>query len=115
MPTGAGPQGIGWKADGRRALVVGRAIGTPLFASVVDYRPGISTAYSDADLVDARIVNFGFPPFAGTSNVTLLDAAWRPGLCDEGLITGTDPGTILSPDFAPLIRFVDSSDPACLP
>jgi cysteine-rich repeat protein len=114
-PTGISPQALAFRADGQRALVVGRAVGTPLRATVIEYRPTGPGAYGDLSWVDASIAGFGAPPFSGNSNQHLLDVAWRPGACDEGLIVGADNGSSLSPTFGLAVRFYDSSQPVCSP
>ena len=114
MPTGGSPNAVGWRPDGGRALIVGRAVGSPLEATVVDHRPLQATGFNAAALLDVSIQGFGVTPWFGNSNVHLLDVDWRPGtLCDEGLIVGTDNGTSWSPTFGLALRFVDPDDPWC--
>ena len=116
VPTGGSPNAIGWKPDGTRALVVGRAVGSPLAATVVDYRPLDTTGWQPSALLEVSIEDFSAPPWSGNSNVHLRDVDWRPGTaCDEGLIVGSDTGTSLSPSFGTVIRFMDPDDPWCGP
>jgi len=116
VPTGAGPQAVAWR-DHRRALVVGRVIGTSPYATVVEIRAGETTSWSGATLVDQSIPGFAQAPwFGNTSAMYLQDVDWRPGVaCDEGLMVGSDNGTQFSPTFGTIARFYDSSDPACTP
>lgn len=113
VPTGAAPQGIAWKSDGTRALIVGRVIGNPAYATVIEHRP-TSTAWS-ASFVNQSIAGFTSPPWSGNSSGQyLIDVAWRPNTtCDEGLIVGADSGSSFSPTFGFAIHFVDLDDPAC--
>ncbi len=114
VPTGGSPNAIGWKPDGTRALVVGRAVGSPLAATVVDYRPLDTTGWQPSALLEVSIEDFDAPPWSGNSNVHLQDIDWRPGTeCDEGLIVGSDTGTSFNPDFGTIVRFVDPDDPWC--
>lgn len=114
-PTGIAPQALAFRADGQRALVVGRAVGSPLRATVIEYRPTAPGAWDDLSWVDSSIAGFSSPPFSGNSNQHLLDVAWRPGVCDEGLIVGADNGSSLSPTFGLAIRFYDSTHAPCTP
>ncbi|MBL8786348.1 MAG: hypothetical protein JNJ59_15715 [Deltaproteobacteria bacterium] len=116
VPTGASPNGVAWKHDGTRALVVGRVIATPPYAVVVEQRAGTDLGWR-ANFVDQSIPNFNAAPWNGNnSSMHLLDVAWRPGTtCDEGLIVGTDSGSTFSPTFGMAIRFYDQDDPACAP
>ncbi|HRE89500.1 MAG TPA: hypothetical protein PK095_10195 [Myxococcota bacterium] len=112
VPTGAAPQGIAWKSDGTRALIVGRVIGNPAYATVIEHRP--TNAAWSASFVNQSITGFTSPPWSGNSSSQyLIDLAWRPNTaCDEGLIVGADSGTS-SPTFGFAIHFVDLDDPAC--
>lgn len=116
VPTGASPNAVAWKSDGTRALVVGRVIGSPPYAVVVEQRAGVATGWQ-ASFIDQSIRGFDDAPWLGnTSSMHLLDVAWRPGAaCDEGLIVGTDSGPSSSPTFGMAIRFQDRDDPACPP
>ncbi|MBI5609734.1 MAG: hypothetical protein HY902_12750 [Deltaproteobacteria bacterium] len=114
--NGASPQAVGWKGDGTRALVVGRATGSPLAATVIELQAGLATSYSAQDWVNQSIGGFDKAPWVGNFNTFLLDVAWRPGgLCDEGIIVGSDTGASGSPTYGLAIRFYDSADPACAP
>lgn len=114
-PTGIAPQALAFRADGQRALVVGRAVGTPLRATVIEYRPGVVGQYDDAAWVDVSLAGFASAPWSGNSNQHLLDVAWRPGACDEGLIVGSDNGSSTAPGFGLAVRFYDSLQPTCAP
>jgi len=117
LPVGsaASPNAVGWRSDGLRALIVGRAIGSPLTATIIEHRPAFDGSFS-SDFIDQRIAGFDGSPFFGHSNMHLLDVAWRPNTaCDEGFIVGTDKGTGFSPAFGLVIYFYDSADPACAP
>lgn len=113
--TAASPQAIAFRADGNRAVIVGRVIGPSTSATVIDYRPS-GRAWEPAALFNQSIGAFDQAPwFGNTSSMHLLDAAWRPGSCDEGLIVGSDNGTSLNPTFGTVARFYDSSDTDCVP
>lgn len=114
--TAAAPQAVAFRADGNRAVIVGRVIGpAPPAATVIDYRP-TGRAFDPAALQYSSIANFDQSPwFGNTSSMSLLDAAWRPGACDEGLIVGSDNGTQFSPTYGTVARFYDSADPDCAP
>lgn len=113
VPTGAAPQGIAWKWDGKRALIVGRVIGSPAYATVIEHRP--TNAAWSASFVNQSISGFTSAPWSGNSSSQyLIDVAWRPNTaCDEGLIVGADSGSSFSPTFGFAIHFVDLDDPAC--
>lgn len=112
--NGAAPQTIGWKGDGTRALVVGRATGSPMAATVIEHRPGLAQDYASSDWVNQSIAGFDKPPWSANFNTFLHDVAWRPkGACDEGLIVGSDTGSSQSPNYGLVIRFYDSDDPSC--
>ena len=61
------------------------------------------------------IQNFNLTPWFGSFNTYLMDVAWRPGSCDEGLIVGQDNGTSTSPTFGVAIRFYDTGQSQCVP
>ena len=112
--NGASPQAVGWKHDGTRALVVGRATGSPMAATVFEHQPGFSSSYDPSAWINQSIPGFDKSPWTGSFSTYLLDVAWRPGVaCDEGLIVGSDTGTSFSPNYGMLIRFRDLGDPAC--
>jgi cysteine-rich repeat protein len=113
--NGISPQQFAFRADGQRGLIVGRPVGTTLKATVIEYRPTSVGAYDDASFLDVGIDNFAATPYFGNSNEYLLDVAWRPGACDEGLIVGMDNGTSTSPTFGLAIRFYDTSQTVCAP
>lgn len=114
--TGASPNAIAWSADGRRALIVGRALGSPLRAIVVEHRPLDDAAFNASAFVEMSVPAFDASPWFGNSNVHLQDVAWRPASdCAEGLIVASDTGSALSPSFGIVIRFRDADDAACWP
>ncbi|GMV40855.1 MAG: hypothetical protein AMXMBFR64_25710 [Myxococcales bacterium] len=113
IPNGAGPNGIAWKEDGSRALIVGNAIGTSLRAIVVDHRPAGNPAFDSSAFIEQSISGWSNPPYSMTSDADLLAVDWRPGECDEGLIVGSDPATTWNPTFGTIIRFRDQDDPDC--
>jgi hypothetical protein len=113
--TGAHGLGITWKPDGSRALIVGNVNGNPQRAIVMDHRPAGKTAFDVATIVDISIPNWTTDPWYGSSYAHLLDADWRPGTCDEGLIVGADAGSSFSPEYATIVRFRDQDDPDCEP
>ena len=112
--TSASPQSVAWNETGTRALIVGRAIGPGLSATVIDHRAGMSGAFSATDLVDQSIPDFDMMPWFGDTNVYLNAVDWRPGVCAEGLMVGDDNGTAQNPTFGLVVRFHDTADPDCL-
>ena len=113
--TAASPNAVAWRSDGKRALIVGRAIGSPLTATVIEHRPAVDGTFTPT-FVDQGIVAFDAAPFFGHGSMHLLDVAWRPNTaCDEGLIVGSDKGSAFSPAFGLVIHFYDAGDPACKP
>ncbi len=113
--TAAAPQAVAFRADGNRALIVGRVIGPGTSATVIDYRP-TGRAWEPSAMFDSSIGAFDQAPwFGNTSSMHLLDVAWRPGACDEGLIVGSDNGSTFSPTFGTVARFYDSNDSDCAP
>lgn len=113
--TGISPQSLAFRADGTRGLVVGRPVNLTLTGTVIEYRPVATGTPTDADFLDVSIPGFALAPWFGTSNEYLMDVAWRPGSCDEGLIVGMDNGTSGSPTFGLAIRFYDSTQASCVP
>ena len=82
---------------------------------MLEYRAsGTNTAIA-ADFSDVSIGNFNATPWFGTGNQYLLDVAFRPGTCDEGLIVGMDNGSAGSPTFGLAVRFYDTSQTTCAP
>jgi hypothetical protein len=75
---------VSFSADGRFALITGRALGTMLRGTVFEFR---SDLYRRADITDVSIEGFALPPYSATSSTSLIDSAWRPG-CDGGLVIG---------------------------
>ena len=96
--TTRGIWGVAFQDDGRRALVVGRAQGSPLVGTVLEYRHDL---WSMGEISDVSIPNFGSAPYLANSNTYLNDAAFRPG-CDGGLIVGgnVSAGTGMIVEFA---------------
>ena len=76
--------GVEFSSDGSRALLFGRALGSPLTGRVFEFRHDLMT---QSDFTDVSIPNFALPPYNATSNVYLNDVSWQPG-CDGGLIVG---------------------------
>jgi hypothetical protein len=113
--NGISPQEFAFRADGQRGLVIGRPVGATLRATVIEYRPTSPGAYDDASFLDVGIDGFALTPWFGNSSQYLLDVAWRPGACDEGLIVGMDNGSSTSPTFGLAVRFYDTSQSACAP
>ena len=112
--TAASPNAIAWTPDGYRALIVGRAVGPGLSGTVIDFRPGVATAFNSADLNYASIPNFNLGPWFANSSTHLQGVDWRPSTaCSEGLIVGSDNGTLFNPTFGLIIRFYDINDPDC--
>jgi hypothetical protein len=112
--TAASPQAVGWNSQGTRALIVGRAIGPGLSATVIDHRPGVASAFSASDLVDQSIPNFDQPPWNGHSAMFLRGVDFRPSTsCAEGLIVGSDNGDVLTPTYGTVIRFSDGAVADC--
>ncbi len=82
--TTRGIWGVAFQDTGERALVVGRAGGSPLVGVVLEYRHDL---WSMGEISDVSIPNFDSAPYLADSNTSLNDAAFRPG-CDGGLIVG---------------------------
>ncbi|NOY92458.1 MAG: hypothetical protein GXP55_14790, partial [Deltaproteobacteria bacterium] len=76
--------GMGFQQDGRRALIVGRAGGSPPSAAVLEYRHDL---FSMSEVADVSIAGFDSAPWLGDSSSSLKDVAFHPG-CDGGLIVG---------------------------
>ncbi|MCA9515638.1 MAG: hypothetical protein KC635_11900, partial [Myxococcales bacterium] len=114
-PNGNTPQDIAWRADGRRALIVGRVNGpVPIHATVIEIPAGSFSGWTET-YVDQSIPSFADAPWYGNSSSMYLSAAdWRPVPCDEGLIVGTDNVSGTSSSYGYVIRFYDSTDPACV-
>ena len=112
--TAASPQAIGFHPSGRRALIVGSVIGTPLKAVVIEHRPLDAVGHDSNAYLDASITGFEHTPWFGRSSTHLLSIDWRPrSRCDEGLVSGADNGSAFSPTFGTLARFYDPDDPTC--
>ena len=75
---------VSFSGDGRRALVVGQAGGSPLRAPVLEYRHDL---YSFAAITDVSIAGFASASYLGTTSTSLNDSAFRPG-CDGGILVG---------------------------
>jgi len=112
-PTGTSPalahgiSDVSFAPDGRLALIVGRAAGSPLRARVFEYRHDL---WSRAEIHDVSIEGFGGPPYSATSNTYLNDSAFRPG-CDAGLIVGGH--SSISGSTGYLIEFSRDLSPPC--
>ena len=82
--------GITFQQQGQRALIYGRAGGSPLQGTVLEYRHDeywcMGLTYQ-CGLTEVSIPNFGAAPWNAGSNGYLYDAAFRPG-CDGGVIVG---------------------------
>jgi hypothetical protein len=113
--NGISPQALAFRADGKRGLVVGRPSGFPLGGTVLEYRASGTGTATASEFSDVSIANFTATPWFGNGNEYLMDVAWRPGTCDEGLIVGMDNGSSLSPTFGLAIRFYDTTQPTCVP
>jgi hypothetical protein len=117
IPNGYNPVAIGWKPDGKRALVTGNGPWTTTPSALVfEYRGGTNSAYDSTKWIDQRILGWDKAPWYATSSsaTELYDIAWRPGTtCDEGLIVGADLGSSFSPLYGVVIRFYDTNDGAC--
>ena len=114
--SGASPQAVAWNELGTRALVVGRATGAQLAATVSEHRPGKVVDYPASVWLDQSISGFDANPWNGNLNTQLRDVSWRPNAtCDEGLIVGSDSGETAAPGYGLLIHFWDANDPACAP
>jgi hypothetical protein len=103
-----------WNPTGTRMLVLGRAMGTDLKGTIVEYRP-TGAGLEPGVWVDQSIADFDETPWLATmSRGYLHHAAFRPGsACAEGLVVSADNGPTWDPTFGMLIRFVDSGDPDC--
>lgn len=105
-PTFPGIYQVQFATDGKRALVIGQAGGSPVVGRVVEFRHDV---FTQAGMTDVSIPNFALAPYYADSSVTLNDAAWRPG-CDGGLLVGGS-NTVTS-QKAVIIRFsVDNGAP----
>jgi hypothetical protein len=79
---------VAFQPGGARALIVGLASGSPLRASVLEYRHDLFTCPVGAcAITDVSIPNFASPPYNGGPTDILVESAWRPG-CDGGLMVG---------------------------
>jgi len=110
---GSGVLEVAFRADGRRALVLGQPYGSPVVLHIVEHRPK-GDSFSAADFIPQPIANWGESPFFADSNTRLLAAAFRPGVsCDEGLLVGQDPGLSYDPTFGIVVRFRDTDALDC--
>lgn len=98
---------VSFSPDGRLALIVGRAGGSPLRGQVFEFR---HDEWSRAEIHDVSIEGFGGPPYSATSNTRLNDSAFRPG-CDAGLIVGGHSSHQGSTGY--LIEFSRDLSPPC--
>jgi hypothetical protein len=113
--NGISPQSLAFRADGQRGLVVGRPSGNPLQGTVIEYRANGGGTPTAANFSNVSIQNYNLTPWFGSFNTYLMDVAWKPGSCDEGLIVGMDNGTSTSPTFGVAIRFYDTGQSQCVP
>ena len=82
--------GVTFQQQGQRALIYGRAGGSPLQGTVLEYRHDeywCNGLTYQCGLTEVSIPNFGAAPWNATSNGYLYDAAFRPG-CDGGVMVG---------------------------
>ena len=114
VPNGAAPSGIAFRADGNRALIVGRAIGVNLAATVLDYQPG-ARAYDGTAWVDQSIPNFSTPPWSGNSNMTMLDVACPPRRLRRGPHRRHGQRLHVQPHLRHHRALYDAQNPACAP
>ncbi len=106
-PTYPGIFTVGFSTSGTRALILGSAEGSPLVGRAVEFRHDL---YTQAQITDVSIPNFGLPPYNASSQASLNDVAWRLG-CDGGIIVGgTD---TFASQQAFVIRFSVDNGVAC--
>ena len=116
VPTGASPQSVRWNAAGTRALIVGRVIGNPAYAVVIEHRPGANASFDANTFIDASIPGFTAAPWNKKNGMVLWDSDWQPNAaCEGGLIVGGHSGSSFSPTFGTVIRFYNQDDPDCNP
>ena len=83
-PKFSGAQQVVFAGDGKRALLLGGYSGSLGAGQVYEYRHKLFSQYQ---ITDVSIANFGKPPYNASSSVRLNHAAWQPG-CHGGLIVG---------------------------
>lgn len=106
--SGAAGNDIAWTEDGRRALVVSRATGNPLYGIISEYRAEDSVSFDPLRWVSQAIPDFDDSPFNGSFNTHLLGVDWRPNsACAEGLIGAS------ASSLSMVIRYRDTADPDC--
>ena len=105
-PTYPGIYQVGFSSDGRRALILGNTGGSPQVGRAFEFRHDL---FTQTQITDVSIPNFGLPPYNASMQANLNDVAWRPA-CDGGLVVG---GTnTFSSQQAFVIRFsVDNGVP----
>jgi len=97
---------LGFRADGSRALITGRAGGVPLSGTVVEYRHDL---YTLADMTPVSIPGFDDPPYLATSSTYISAVAFRPG-CDGGLMVAFDSS---DPAYGLLVEFTNTEGDPC--
>ena len=107
--TTDGIWGVKFQQEGQRALIVGRAGGSPLDGTVFEYRHNL---YSFAEFTDVSVPGFAGGRYLADGNTYLSDAAFRPG-CDGGLIVGGK--TDFRGSFGQLIEFHIEGARSCQP
>lgn len=95
--------------DGALALVVGRAIGSPLRGTVFEYRHDL---WSAVEITDVSIEGFDAAPYLATTSTYLQDSAFHPA-CDGGLIVGGH--SSFSGSTGLVIRFDRDAGRPCAP
>lgn len=106
--SGSGILDVAFRADGRRALLIGQPFGSPLTYHLIEHRPR-GDQFAKSDFLAQHITNWGSKPFFADSNTRLLAVAFRPGVrCDEGLLVGQDPSPSWNPSFGIVVRFRDT-------
>ncbi len=105
LPTvgnAATPNAVAFSPSGNLAMIVGRAVGSPLQGTAVIYEstgPGLS----NGTFSDWSIPGFGSPPYNANSSTHLLSVAFDPSSsCGRGLIGTTVPS---NQGFSLLIGF----------
>jgi hypothetical protein len=112
--TGSNLSGIGWNPNGTRALITGRAFGSPLKGTVVEWRFSQGQDPAAASFIDQSIPAFDAAPWLANSSTYVFQAAFRPNsICQEGLAVASDSGSPWSPGPGLAARFWDISDSDC--
>jgi hypothetical protein len=98
---------VSFSPDGARALIVGRASGSPLVGTVLEYRHDL---YTTGAITNVSIPGFASAPYIADSNYNLNDSAFRPG-CDGGLVVGGE--TSFSTALGMIVEFQIEGGRAC--